>query len=135
MAKKAVDTKDIDAFNARLGRLPAAVRTAIEDTNSRYATLMAKRGQKIAPRDEDGPHIADTIKVAPGDPRLMEHVVSVGSTELPYGVPLEFGHVAADGSHVPANPFWVPLTKIFRKRHRNALRRAMRKALRGVVGL
>lgn len=135
MAKRIVDASQIAAFNAKLATLPAAVRDAIEDTNSRYATLMGKRGKKIAPRGEDGDHIADTIKVEPGDPDLMEHVVSVGSDELSYGVPLEFGHVAADGSHVPANPFWVPLTKIFRKRHRTALQRAMRKALKGHVGI
>ncbi|WP_334185088.1 hypothetical protein [Novosphingobium sp.] len=135
MTKRIVDTKAIDDFTRRLGMLPSIVRDTIDDTNRRSATAMAKRGRQIAPRSEHGPHIADTIKVEAGDPRLMEQVVSIGSTPLFYAIPLEFGHVAADGSHVPANPFWVPLTKIFRKRHRTALRRAMRKALKEVLAI
>lgn len=130
-----VDTREIDAFVRRLGGMGAAVRDAIEEVNRKTATAMMKRGKAITPRSEDGPHIADSIKVETGDSRLMEYTVSVGSDALYYAVPLEFGHVARDGTHVPANPFWVPLTRIFRKRHRTSLRRALRKALKQELGI
>ena len=135
MARPPVDTREIDAFAARLGRMGPAVRRAVGDTNHRIATAMAKRGKIITPRSDDGTHIADSITVETGDARLMEYTVAVGSAALIYAVPLEFGHVARDGSHVPANPFWVPLTRIFRKRHRSGLRTALRKALRQELGL
>ncbi|MYL98409.1 hypothetical protein GR702_11605 [Novosphingobium sp. FGD1] len=132
-----MDTTQIDAFVAKLGRMAPAVRQGIDDVNRKTAAAMMKRGKIITPRndDADGPHIADTIKVETGDSRLMEYTVSVGSDALYYAVPLEFGHVARDGSHVPANPFWVPLTRIFRKRHKTSLRRALRKALKQELGI
>lgn len=137
MARPTVTTADIDAFVRKLGGMGAAVRQAIDDVNRKTATAMLKRGKVITPRndDADGPHIADTIKVEIGDSRLMEYTVSVGTDALYYAVPLEFGHVARDGTHVPANPFWVPLTRIFRKRHRTSLRRALRKALKQELGI
>ncbi|QDK32674.1 HK97 gp10 family phage protein [Sphingomonas sp. IC081] len=130
-----VDTRDIDAFVARLGRMSGAVRSAIDDVNRKTATAMAKRGKVITPRTEDAPHLADSIKVESGDSRLMEYTVSVGSDALYYAVPLEFGHIGRDGTHVAANPFWVPLTRIFRKRHKSSLRRAVRKALKQELGI
>jgi hypothetical protein len=113
-----------------------AVRSTIDDVNRKTATAMMKRGKIITPRDDDnGPHIADSIKVETGDNRLMEYTVAVGSDALHYAVPLEFGHIARDGTHVAANPFWVPLTRIFRKRHKASLRRALRKALKQELGI
>lgn len=130
------DTREIDAFVARLGRMAPAVRSAIDDVNRKTATAMMKRGKIITPRgDDNGQHIADSIKVEIGDSRLMEYTVAVGTDALHYAVPLEFGHVARDGTHVPANPFWVPLTRIFRKRHKTSLRRVLRKAFKQELGI
>ncbi|MBB4859464.1 hypothetical protein HNO88_002793 [Novosphingobium chloroacetimidivorans] len=115
--------------------MPAAVRQRIDEVNRKVATAMLKRGKIITPRTEDAPHLGDSIELTVGDSRLMEYSVSVGDSALVYAVPLEFGHVARDGSHVPANPFWVPLTRIYRKRHRSNLRTALRKVFKQELGL
>ena len=76
------DTKDIDAFAAKIGKMPAAIGDAIAKVNQKTANGMMKRGRIIAPRSNHAPHIGDTIKVEAGDPRLFEQVVSVGSDAL-----------------------------------------------------
>jgi predicted RNA-binding protein YlqC (UPF0109 family) len=125
-----VDTSDIERFAAKLGRMPETVRNAIRDANIKTANEMLRRGKIIIPKSPHAPHLAQSLTVSAGDPRLLEQVVSVGSEALEYAVPLEFGHKAADGSHVPAQPWFIPLTRVFRKKHKGRMRRAIRKALR-----
>lgn len=128
--KVKLDTAQITAFAQKLDRMPATVQAAIGDSIDKTAADMLKRGRIIAPKSDEAPHIANSLQITNGDPRLMEKIVSVGSSALEYAVPLEFGHKAADGSHVPANPWFIPLTRVMNKAHRGRLRRALRKALR-----
>lgn len=122
------DTSAIDRHAKKLAKLPAAVRAAHDAVNRKTAMDMVKRAQKIIPRSPDAPHLAATIRMVTGDARLSEYIAYVGGGDGYYVIPLEFGHVNVDGTHTPANPFWVPLTRIMKKLHLGRARRAMRKA-------
>lgn len=124
------DTAQIRAFAARLGAMPAILRDSIREANVKSANETARTGKRVAPRSPDGPHIGDSIVITSGNPNLMEKVVSIDGAADDYAGPLEWGHVAADGSHVPANPWWIPLARVMNKKHRGRLQRALRKALR-----
>lgn len=128
------NTAAIDEHAKKLARLPANVREAFKAINQKAAMEHVKRANKIAPRSPDAPHLAATIKMAAGDPRLMEYIASVGGPDGYWVIPVEFGHVNVDGTHTQPNPFWVPLTRIMNKLHKGRSRRAMRKLHKEVFG-
>lgn len=120
-------------FNDDIRRLPGTLHALADRTNKRAADGFHRVVKRNAPRSENGPHIADTIEMIPGDPSKAEYVVRIGDDALYYAIPLEYGHEAPDGSWVEGEHFWLPAQKIAVRRHRRALRRAILKAIREAV--
>jgi len=128
-------TMDFKQFNDDLRNLPAKLHGVIDKVNRREAERFQRVAKRNAPRSNDGPHIADTIALTPGDAEKAEYVVGIGDDALIYAAALEYGHVAPDGSWVEGEHFWLPAKKISVRRHRRALRRAVLKGIKEQLGL
>ncbi len=122
-------------FNDDIRKLPGALHTVADKANKRAAEGFQRVVKRNAPRSEDGPHIADTIEMLPGDPTKAEYFVRIGDDHLYYAVPLEFGHEGPDGKWVEGEHFWLPAQKIHVRRHRRSLARAIMKAIKTELGL
>jgi hypothetical protein len=122
------------AFNGDIAKVPAALKTAAFDSVDKSAAQMEKIAKFATPVDDKshGTHIRDSIRTENGDASIHERLVTIGDAAHEYVLPLEYGHVAPDGSHVPANPFWIPSTRKVNKAHKGRIARAIRKALRGM---
>lgn len=125
---------EINQWGRDLTRLPQLLQDAAKQTNDKSANDMARRLKRNVPTGPDTPHLKDTIKIVDGDASKFEKIVSIGDSSTPYTWALEFGHNAGGngGTHVPPVKFFGPVVRIIRKKHRSAMRRAIRKALKVV---
>ncbi|MDO1559823.1 HK97 gp10 family phage protein [Brevundimonas sp. 2R-24] len=121
--------KGLAEFQRRIDALPDHVRTAARQALEKSTDEAVSLIQRNVATHPDAPHIRDTVRAEPGRSDLSIDVV-MGSEEAPYAAPLEFGHMAPDGSHVPAQPVFYPAVKVVRKRHRSRIAREVRKALK-----
>jgi hypothetical protein len=56
--------------------------------------------------------------------------VSIGGPQAPYPLHLDAGHMASDGKHVPAQPFWWVTLRLLGSRFRSRRNRAQSAALK-----
>jgi len=131
MAMKWSANIDLRQFNDDMRKLPAQISQAAEKVNQREAARFYADIKRNAPRSETGPHIADTVKLETGDATKHEYVVSIGDDVLVYAAPMEFGHTL-NGIWIEGKRFWYPAKVLSARRHRRALARAIRKALKEV---
>lgn len=115
-------------FQALLNAMPKKVEDAMKAVVEKTADDTVKRLKIVAPVHPDAPHLRDTIRKEKGKDDLT-YEVKVGSSTLIYAPFVEFGH-RKHGKHVPAQPFFFPTIKIMRRRFRQRLIRAIRKALK-----
>ncbi|MFZ4605155.1 MAG: HK97 gp10 family phage protein [Caulobacter sp.] len=125
------DTKveGLEAMSRRVDALPAALRTQLKAALMRGANSWVGTMKAIAPRVEGD--LLGSIAVEAGVHDLSVVVVA-GNAETP-GKHVEYGHLAADGSHVEAKPFYWPAYRVNKKRIVSGLNRAGNAAIKQVM--
>lgn len=122
---------EIAKWNQQISNLPHQLRDAVKDANTKSQDEFAKRLNRATPLGNDQDHIRSTIKKSDGDASKLEKVVTIGSAALYYIIPLEFGHKLGS-KFIPGARFFRSVRTIMRKKHRNRMRTAIRKALKAV---
>lgn len=142
--------KGLDLALARLAKLPAEVRAAVEQQLEAEAEALAAAMRNNVPVDTGT--LRDSIKVVPGKHALSRRIVVGGDAttvkvrkgvsdadfakakakrnntgEFDYFRAVEFGHLTPDGVPVPAQPFFFPTYRARKK----ALKRRIAAAARG----
>lgn len=118
-------------FEAKLAQQPAKMREEIVRVNDRIAMEHVARLMAVVPKGSPyRGHIQSSIRVLTLDGGLTKKI-RIGNVGFKYAAPLEFGHRNRDGSRTPATPFFFPLARLMRRKHRPALRRIVRKVLSG----
>ena len=121
--------KGLAQFKASIRAMNPAVRSAVRDTLDRQTTATVARMKAVAPVGDDrNGHIKDTIRKEPGRSGLSVDIVA-GDQDRDYAAALEFGHMKGS-TEVPAQPFFFTTVRVQRKKFRNAMLRAFRKATR-----
>lgn len=122
---------EVQRWNRQMANVPRQLRDAALEANTKSQLEHERRLRRATPLGaEGGAHIRDTIETGDGDANLMEKYVKIGSTGLPYAIPLEFGHRTKSGKLVRGVRFFRAVRSIMRKKHRNRSRSALRKALK-----
>lgn len=134
-------TRGVERLMARLSKMTPAVRKAAGQEAFMQAEQIAADMRRIAPydpADDDGQHVRDHIRVEEGRLGDVSYVViadakdAKGRAKAPR---VELGHKAADGTEVPASPFFYPVVRASSKRVKRRLVSAMRRAIRKEAGL
>lgn len=132
-------SKQTDRLRRRLDAIPKAVREAVQPALIASANEMAGQMRTLAPVDEGD--LRDSIAVTepgettpaysqPGGSRTAgenEVLITVGSNDVRYPHLVEYGTADTD-----AQPFFWPAVRLSRKRATNRIKRAIRKAVKGV---
>lgn len=146
---------NLDRVLARLDRLPQLLIDALErqlDVEARDLAAAVKRAAPIGEttnlqqsvRVERGDHVLSQAVVVGDTPQTRKKIrskvrdsdfaearLSGGNKgEYDYALAIEYGHRAADGSHVPAQPFLFPTYRARKKGMRRRLKAAARKVIR-----
>lgn len=123
-----------DRLEAKLARLPEAVKASQLDVNNQCALDFMQRVLSIIPRGGPDPgRLAGTLVKEPGTKSPLAVQVAVGGPAAPYPAHLEFGHMAHGDTHVPAEPFWFTTLRLNRKRYKAMRTKAGTKALKAVA--
>lgn len=121
---------DMARLQRDLGRVAGDMRVDAQKAADAHSARFAAKVRATAPRGAGPTHIADTVQVLRGYTALTERVVTIGDASVEYMAPLEFGHVAPDGSFVEGVRWWTPAKKIFNKRWKAELRRIAKRAFK-----
>lgn len=126
-------TEGLQRFRQKaLSRFPKAAQDAMREANDKTADEFMATVRQILPEGDDkAPELVSTLEKRPGDAEFggLGVVVTIGGPKAPYPLHLEAGHKAADGSHVPAKPYWNPAKQRAAKKHKGRAARALRKAI------
>ena len=115
---------DTQAFYRNLRANMGQMRREADAENAKAANAFERHLNRNVPRDEN--KLAGTIKQT----RIRDgYEVSIGDAAHPYPAALEFGHTL-NGNHIPGARFFTPLKKIYNKRWRAGIRRAMKRVFR-----
>lgn len=115
---------DTRAFYRNMHANMAQMRREADAENAKAAAKFEKHVRRNVPRDQGD--LAGTIKLT----RVQNgYEVSIGDAAHPYATALEFGHTL-NGNHIPGQRFWTPLKKIYNKRWRAGIRRAMKRVFK-----
>lgn len=134
MASKGLE--GVDRLMRKIERLPPAVRKAGGQEAFLEAESWAAEMRAIAPRDDDpgnGEQVRDRIYVEEGRLGDMSYVVISDAKDAegrPKAVPVELGHRAANGKHVPPQPSFWPVVRARRKATARRIKAAMSRAIR-----
>ncbi|WP_298698187.1 hypothetical protein [uncultured Brevundimonas sp.] len=126
----------VERLMRKIERMPASVRKAAGQEAFLQAEAMAAEMRAIAPRDDDpanGEQVRDHIYVEEGRLGDMSYVVISDAKDAkgrPKAVPVELGHRAADGKHVPPQPSFWPVVRARRKKAASRIKSAMTRAIR-----
>lgn len=147
------EMKNLDRVLARLQRIPQEVRAAVEAQLEKEADDMLAAIQRVVPvdtgnlrksiRKEKGHRPLSwriraggpltTVKVRKGvrDRDFAKAAKSGGNKgEFDYARGVEFGHLAEDGTFVPAKPYFWPIYRARKKAIRRRLAAAAKKPLK-----
>jgi HK97 gp10 family phage protein len=117
----------LEALKARIDRIPADSRAAIQAELQRSAADVVALQKTLAPVDEGD--LSSSIKTEPGRHELAVNIVA-GGPEAPHAV-----HVETGTSSMDAQPFFFPGWRAMRKTIKRRLARAAGKAARKEAGL
>lgn len=126
----------VERLMRKIDRMPAAVRKAAGQEAFLQAEGLAAEMRAIAPRDDDpgnGQQVRDEIRVEEGVLGDVSYVVIADAKDAagrPKAVPVELGHRAPDGTHVPPQPFFWPTVRARQKKVRARIKAAMTRALK-----
>lgn len=127
----------LEQLVARLEKIPAAIRKAVEDQVQTEADQLVgalKRAAPVGDGLEKRPgELRESIEAheVPGNPLRRRIIVRARDTKgRLYGRYVEFGHTGSDGKYVPARPFFFPTYRAQRKGIRRRIAQAARKAIK-----
>jgi hypothetical protein len=113
--------------------LAAAIRRVVpEQTGALLRSIRVERvpNRRLSWRVKVGgvPETRKKVRKGVKDADFQKAKISGGfGGEFDYTLAVEFGHLAVDGSHVPAEPFVMPTWRARQRGIRNRLNRAARK--------
>lgn len=122
--------------NARLGRLPEALKSAVRDQLKTEVDDLVGAMKRAAPLDEFSPEpgkLRDSIHAYENHDRDLSYRVIADAKDEQgrfIGQHVEFGHRAEDGTHVPARPSFYPTYRARRTGMRRRVSAAARKAIK-----
>lgn len=126
-------TLGLERLKAKIARLPPAAKARMAKANEQSAGDMAGTARLLLKRgDPKGGHLEDTIRVEKGETETG-YLTRVGGPGQPYPLHLEAGHKAADGSHVPPQPFWYPAKRKWAKAHKRKMGRVLQAAVDDIL--
>lgn len=138
------DDGGLSSFQRRMQAIPKAAREAVAPALVKQAELMADTMRTLAPKKTG--KLADSIAVTgpaqatppysqPGGSLVTgsnQAAVTAGSTDVRYAHLVEYGHSnGLHGSIVPPHPFFWPSVRLNQKKAQKAIKREIRKAIRG----
>ena len=128
--------ENLDRLQRTLARMPQRVRNAAGRAAFEVADSMVAQMKFIAPRDDtpDGDEkLVDHIYMEEGEIGDVCYVVisdARDSEGRPKAPRVELGHMAADGTQVPAEPYFYPVVRTNRVRGRRRIASAISRELR-----
>lgn len=119
----------------RFDRMPAKARAAAVKMVNKSADELVTQMKGIAPvsQDDNPGQLRDSIRKEPGRLGDVSAVVLVDAKDKkgrPYAARVELGHMAPDGTQVPAEPFFYPVVRVNRARIKRRIARAVSKGLK-----
>lgn len=127
------------SFNRRMDAIPKAVREAVQPALLKSGDELASAMKSLAERSRDSGELIDSIEVTgpgqstpaysqPGGSRVVPDnavMVTVGNTDVRYPHLVEYGT-----KNAPAQPFFWPAFRLYRRRIQRRIARAISKAVR-----
>lgn len=125
----------LERLRRRLDAMPAKARAAAVKMVNKSADELVAQMKAIAPvsQDKNPGELRDSVRKEEGRLGDVSAVVLADAKDdkgRPYAARVELGHMARDGSHVPAEPFFYPVVRVNRARIKRRLARAISKGLR-----
>lgn len=122
----------------RFAALPAAIERPLSQAVERGVARLVATAKLAAPDNELTPAavLRASIHAEPGATPIERRVIVDARDEKGQYIAkhVEFGHLAADGSHVAARPFFWPAYRVTRKYIRGVVQRGIRAGVKGAVG-
>jgi HK97 gp10 family phage protein len=121
----------LERLRRRFDAMPAKARAAAVKMVNKSADELVAQMKAIAPRDKG--NLRDSVRKEEGRLGDVSAVVLADAKDergRPYAARVELGHMAPDGSQVPAEPFFYPVVRVNRARIKRRLARAISKGLR-----
>lgn len=129
--------KGLEANLKRLARVPQVAKTAVGSQLAKEVEDLVEAQKRAAPVDEasDNPgRLRESIHFYPNPDRPLSYRVIADARDPEtgdfIGPHVEFGHMAADGTHVAAVPSFFPTYRARKKSMKRRISAAGRKALR-----
>jgi HK97 gp10 family phage protein len=128
--------ENVERLMAKFARMTPRVRAAAKKMVDKNADMLVSQMRAIAPVDADGDHpgrLRDSIHKEEGRLGDVSAVVVVDAKDeqgRPYAARVELGHAAADGSQVPAEPFFYTTVRVNRKRIKRSIASAISRAVK-----
>jgi HK97 gp10 family phage protein len=127
----------LEQLVARLEKLPAAIRKAVEDQVQAEADQLVGALRRAAPVSGDlearPGELRDSIEAYEVPGNQLRRRIIVGARDRKgrlYGRYVEFGHTGPGGKYVPASPFFFPTYRAQRKGIRRRIGQAVRRAIK-----
>jgi hypothetical protein len=126
---------NLEKVLARLRKLPDAMKDAASGELDKQVDGLVQAIRRAAPNspETDGAKLRDSVHAYKNPDRPLSYRIiadAKGEDGSFIGSPVEHGHRAKDGTHVPADPFFYPTYRAHRKRIRARTLAASRKALK-----
>lgn len=126
----------LDKRLAAFARLPPDVRNEIAkslDAETDELVAAEKRAAPVSALEDHPGQLRDSIEKYRTPGRLLSWRIIAGARDKQgrlFGRYVEFGHTAANGTFVPASPFWFPTYRARRKAMRKAILDPARRVIR-----
>jgi hypothetical protein len=120
----------------RFARLPEGLRADVAaqlEVEVKALVAAEKRAAPVSELEQHPGQLRDKIEAYKTPDRPLSWRVIAGARDglgRLFARFVEFGHLAKDGSHVPASPFWFPTYRALRKGIRARLMAAARKSIK-----
>ncbi|SHH03772.1 phage protein, HK97 gp10 family [Kaistia soli DSM 19436] len=109
-------------FKAFMAALPAQIKADIAPAVDKSADEMVSAMKSLAPSDDGD--LRASIRVEPGQHELSRKVVA-GNAAAPHATYVEFGTI-----DTPAQPYFWPIVRSFRRRSTSRINRAITAAVK-----
>lgn len=132
------EVKGLEEWKAAiLGRLVPVAKERIRQANSESADDLVEQVREAIshttpPKEAEG-HVPLEQTLRKEDHGEVGFRVSVGGPEAPYPLHLDAGHMARDGTHVEAQPFWYVSLRFLSRSRRNRRTAAHRAAVKATA--
>lgn len=131
-----VGWKNLQRIKQRFNSLPSSVREVADDELEKQVEQLVAALKRAAPTSDlelRPGQLRDSIEASRNGQRLISFRVIAWARDEKgrlYGRYVEFGHTAADGKWVPAEPFWFSTYRAWKKGMLAAIRKRVRDRLK-----